>query len=189
MKKLLTLFALVLILASSNSALALTPYQLAAAMLSSTNATCVDLTTDLSITDKGTKPEEVRKLQTFLYPKYLTEPATGYFGVLTEAAVKKLQAEYPNEIEKPTGYVGALTRGIIKYLTCGNSQTTTGAKSTKDTVASAPAYNPNGAWWLSPAATGAGSTGSSDPIKTTNTGNISLLPVPLHHLIVSSMKG
>ncbi len=183
----LTITTFILVLVTTNSALALTPYERAVELMNSinvsrtsyplTNATtvCLDLTTDLSREDKGTKPEAVTKLQNFLYPKYLQEPATGYFGVLTEAAVKKFQAEYANEIATPTGYVGPLTRTIIKTLTCGGTQASTsgtkaGETTTSRNTSTANAYDPNGAWWLPPVltpTTGPTGTGSTDPIKTT----------------------
>ena len=121
MKILKTLFTLALMLLSTNAALAMTPYQLAVAMLSTSNVTCLDLPTNLSrgsADDRG-KVDSVIKLQTFLYPQYLTEPPTGYFGVLTEAAVVKFQKE--NKISPAEGFVGALTRAKIKELSCGGS--------------------------------------------------------------------
>ena len=174
MKKLITLFALVLILTSTTPVLAVTATNSTGAK---TTTVCIDLTGNLSIADKGTKVSEVLKLQSFLYPQYLTEPPTGYFGVLTDAAVKKFQSDYG--LNPVAGYVGPLTRAKIKELTCGgNSQTSTGTK-TGGTVASRPStsgssYNSNGGWWLNPTptpTTGPGSTGATDPVKTTNTGN------------------
>ena len=105
-----------------------------------TPTTCFDLTTDLSTADKGDKPEPVRKLQTFLYPKYLNEPATGYFGALTKAAVIKFQTDFG--ISPAEGFVGPKTRDKIKELSCGQKSAST-----------VPTYNPNTAWWLNPTPT------------------------------------
>ena len=79
-------------------------------------------TKDLS---KGMKDPEVTTLQKVLktdssiYPEGLV---TGYFGSLTEAAVKKFQAKY--EI-KQTGTVGPVTRAKLNALYCGTAQQTT----------------------------------------------------------------
>ncbi len=49
-------------------------------------------------------PDQVKRLQAFLVKwGYGTLPQTGFFGPLTEAAVKAFQAKYNNEILKPWG--------------------------------------------------------------------------------------
>ncbi|MFZ2522527.1 MAG: peptidoglycan-binding domain-containing protein [Minisyncoccia bacterium] len=59
---------------------------------------------------------EVIKLQDFLYKKgYLSIPPTGYFGKMTESAVKKFQIE--NGLEQ-VGVVGPLTRARINQISC-----------------------------------------------------------------------
>ncbi|HMO83137.1 MAG TPA: IPT/TIG domain-containing protein, partial [Candidatus Paceibacterota bacterium] len=82
-------------------------------------ATCVDLISNLfvGLTDEGGGMGPVGKLQTFLYPRYLSVSPTGYFGPMTRAAVAAFQKEYG--IEPAVGYVGVLTRAKIKELTCG----------------------------------------------------------------------
>lgn len=68
---------------------------------------------------------EVAKLQGFLNVELaLKLPPNGSFGPLTEAAVKKFQLKYKEEIlvpvgiTKPTGLVMAGTRGQINKLVC-----------------------------------------------------------------------
>jgi len=79
-------------------------------------------TKDLS---KGMKDAEVTTLQQVLktdssiYPEGLV---TGYFGSLTEAAVKKFQAKYGIT---QTGTVGPVTRAKLNALYCGTAQQTT----------------------------------------------------------------
>lgn len=75
---------------------------------------------------RGTEGEEVRQLQEFLakdpevYPEGLV---TGYFGPLTEAAVKRFQEKHRQEILTPlglreaTGVVGQATRVKLNELT------------------------------------------------------------------------
>lgn len=70
---------------------------------------------------------EVSMLQDFLQSKgYLNSEPTGYFGLMTQAAVKKLQSASGID---PTGYVGPLTRAKISAscggLTKGDTETTT----------------------------------------------------------------
>lgn len=139
MKILQTLFALVLLLATASTVFAATPYERAVALMNTiyapqaqaphqlavstmaSDAACLDLTANHArgMTDSRGGVDSVRKLQNFLYPKYLSEPATGYFGVLTEAAVAKFQRD--NGITPAVGFVGELTRTKIKELTCGGS--------------------------------------------------------------------
>ena len=88
-------------------------------------ATIYDLTTStngqvtLNISrslSRGSRGDDVRALQTFLgtkYPEFYSAGVTGYFGVLTEAAVKKFQER--NGIES-IGIVGPKTRGKLLEL-------------------------------------------------------------------------
>jgi len=76
---------------------------------------CLDLASDMYFGVKD-RSEDVLKLQQFLInQKLLNAGSTGYFGVLTQAAVKEFQTQ--NSISG-TGYAGSLTRGKIKSLTC-----------------------------------------------------------------------
>src|SRR3989344_2984556 len=79
------------------------------------------LTATLSI---GSRNPEVKILQQFLISKNFLAPdlATGYFGRLTEKAVKIFQNRYISEIlvpaglNRPTGIVGSRTRAKINSL-------------------------------------------------------------------------
>jgi len=80
-------------------------------------SSCVDLQNNLryKIRDNSTNGE-VSTLQDFLQSKtYLNSEPTGYFGLLTQKAVKDFQLV--NDIQA-TGYVGPITRQKIKFLTC-----------------------------------------------------------------------
>lgn len=73
--------------------------------------------------------EEVTKLQAFLNEQGIYVPVTGYFGTLTEAAVKKFQAAHAADIitpwgnlEAPTGYVYKTTRYVINNMVCPGSE-------------------------------------------------------------------
>ena len=60
---------------------------------------------------------EVSTLQDFLQSQgYLNNEPTGYFGLLTQKAVKDFQKAYGIS---PTGYVGPVSREKIKTLSCG----------------------------------------------------------------------
>lgn len=75
--------------------------------------------------------EEVKKLQSFLN-EFMGEslPVTGFFGPLTDAAVKRLQAKFAAEILKPwdtaglsvdlqpTGYAYIMTRWFVNTQVC-----------------------------------------------------------------------
>ncbi len=86
---------------------------------------CVDLTLNLRYKDTDAKTDgQVSQLQDYLISQgYMGGVPTGYFGVLTFAAAKKIQRAYGFA---QTGYVGPLTRGKIKELSCS---TTTGESS------------------------------------------------------------
>ena len=73
-------------------------------------------------------PEQVRKLQLFLNEEMASGlPITGFFGPLTDAAVRAFQARYASEIlapwdiTEPTGYVYLTTRKKINELNCARS--------------------------------------------------------------------
>jgi len=74
---------------------------------------------------KGLKSKEVERLQEFLskYPEIYPEGlVTGYFGSLTEGAVKKFQEKHSDDVLKPyglnkgTGFVGEKTIAKINEL-------------------------------------------------------------------------
>ena len=65
----------------------------------------------------ATKSGQVANLQRFLGEVgYLNAAATGYFGVMTQDAVKRFQGDY--ELEQ-TGYVGPATSLKIEEIGCG----------------------------------------------------------------------
>lgn len=79
---------------------------------------------------------EVKKLQTFLNEfNNANLPVTGFFGTLTDKAVKDLQAKYSNEILKPwdnagvttnlqpTGYAYKMTQWFINSHKCPEAKT------------------------------------------------------------------
>jgi len=103
----------------------------------STPAVCVPLlTTDMSISLRN-NPDEVKTLQQFLNSDPDTQVAlsgpgspgneTGYFGLLTDKAVRAFQSKYASEvlyplgIQNPTGGVYSSTRAKINELACGLS--------------------------------------------------------------------
>lgn len=91
-------------------------------------STCVNLSTNLAYGNSGA---EVTKLQQVLIEKgYLSGASTGFFGKLTQSAVKKFQAD--NQLP-PTGYVGSMTRAKVVSLVCNPVAVKAGS-----TVASAP---------------------------------------------------
>jgi len=93
---------------------------------------------------KGVSDPEVSTLQTVLksdasvYPEGLV---TGYFGSLTEAAVKKFQAKYGID---QTGTVGPVTRAKLNSLYCNVTPTTSPTGSvtptTSPTTTGVPSY-------------------------------------------------
>ncbi len=103
---------------------------------------------------KGMSDPEVTTLQTVLksdssiYPEGLV---TGYFGSLTEAAVKKFQAKYGID---QVGIVGPVTRAKLNQLYCGTAQqTTTVAPTTTPTTAAYGTLSVNGVPVANPAYT------------------------------------
>ena len=99
-----------------------------------TTTTGACFTMDLKL---GMKNDDVKTLQI----KLGVTPATGYFGPLTLAAVKKFQAE--NGIPT-TGYVGPLTRTALNSKFCAPPPTvpptTAPTTSTTPTTSVAPSY-------------------------------------------------
>ncbi|MEK7227427.1 MAG: peptidoglycan-binding protein [Patescibacteria group bacterium] len=75
--------------------------------------------TELNLTrslSRGLSGDDVKELQTFLkqkYPEFYTAPVTGYFGPLTEAAVRRLQER---EGIEALGIVGPKTTSKINEL-------------------------------------------------------------------------
>jgi hypothetical protein len=74
---------------------------------------------------RNNDPEQVRRLQQFLNTEMGAGlPVTGFFGVLTDAAVKAFQKKYasavltPWDINEPTGYVYLTTKKKINELYC-----------------------------------------------------------------------
>src|SRR3990167_9901043 len=62
---------------------------------------------------------EVSTLQDFLQSQgYLNSEPTGYFGLMTQKAVKSFQSA---KGISPTGFVGPVTRAKIKATTCGRT--------------------------------------------------------------------
>lgn len=80
-------------------------------------STCLNLSTTLRIGGSQTSTDVI-SLQNYLYSKgYLTVSPTGYFGRLTDLAVKKFQSE--NGIST-VGIVGPITRAKIFELSCSS---------------------------------------------------------------------
>ncbi|MDE2001729.1 MAG: peptidoglycan-binding protein [Patescibacteria group bacterium] len=79
-----------------------------ASMAAMTAFAAGNFNTDLS---RGSRGADVTDLQNFLTDQgAYSGPATGYFGPLTEAAVKKFQSD--NDIAPAAGYFGPLTRAL-----------------------------------------------------------------------------
>jgi parallel beta-helix repeat protein len=91
---------------------------------------CTDLPYINSYMRRGQRndPAEVMKLQNFLN-RYMFSglPVTGFFGPLTDAAVRAFQVRYSEQIlapwgiTQPTGYVFKTTRWWINYISCSNT--------------------------------------------------------------------
>ena len=91
-------------------------------------SSCLDLKSTVSpgLNDARTKGE-VTKVQNFLYTqKYLAVSPTGYFGALSQSALRKFQSS--NNIST-TGTVGPLTRAKIKEISCASTDTRSTTKS------------------------------------------------------------
>ena len=105
----------------------------------------------------GSRGADVTALQEFLRTKgYMSDASTGYFGVITEAAVKKLQAAnsiVSSGTAASTGYgaVGPKTRSVIAGL-CGSvssvvqSIATPAQQCAQATSPTAPAIACGGTW-------------------------------------------
>lgn len=91
--------------------------------LVSTN-TCTNLTYDLRRSSRDSQTGgQVSDLQFFLQTKgYFNIEPTGYFGLMTFAAVKEFQAK--NAITPVSGFVGPITRKAINSLGCVTVATT-----------------------------------------------------------------
>ncbi len=89
-----------------------------------TQTDCVALQNNLGYRMRDAQTnDEVSLLQDFLISRgTLSGEATGYFGLATLTAVKKLQQSIGLQ---STGYVGPFTRGKIKAMTCGATTPTT----------------------------------------------------------------
>ncbi len=90
---------------------------------SSSNATCIALTKNLSIgmEDKSSN-SEILRLQKFLFDKkYLTNTPNGYYGAGTVAAVKKFQVD--NTVTSD-GVINSGTRTKIKEISCKQANIT-----------------------------------------------------------------
>ena len=83
-------------------------------------STCVIITNDLRYRSRDANTNgEVSTLQDFLQSQgYLNSEPTGYFGLMTQKAVKSFQSA--NGIS-PTGFVGPVTRAKIKAISCGRT--------------------------------------------------------------------
>lgn len=79
-------------------------------------------------------PEQVMKLQQFLNEQGIVVPTTGFFGSLTDTAVRTFQATYATEVllpwqalgfgdGSPTGYVFKTTRWKINDIMCPGIET------------------------------------------------------------------
>ena len=91
-----------------------------AAQGGSTATGCFTKTLQKGMTDSEvTTLQQVLKSDASIYPEGLV---TGYFGSLTEAAVKKFQAKYGID---QVGIVGPVTRAKLNALYCGTAQQTT----------------------------------------------------------------
>lgn len=98
--------------------------QTTADSLSSPTSQCVSLNNSFGFGAKDLNTNgEVTILQNFLFTNnYLSVKSTGFYGLLTQSAVKRLQQD--NSINN-TGYVGPLTKSLIKKISCVSNQTST----------------------------------------------------------------
>lgn len=89
---------------------------------------CQPLLSDYLRKGWNNDPEQVTKLQNFLNEYGFAVPVTGFFGDLTEEAVKAFQAKYlpdvltPWGIDYSTGFVYKTTRHKINNLVCPGSE-------------------------------------------------------------------
>ncbi|MEK7227430.1 MAG: peptidoglycan-binding protein [Patescibacteria group bacterium] len=127
MKKLIliALFALspVLVFAQTDATLIIKQLQeqikILQAQVEELKTQITQIKTELNLTrslSRGLSGDDVKELQTFLkqkYPEFYTAPVTGYFGPLTEAAVRRLQER---EGIEALGIVGPKTTSKINEL-------------------------------------------------------------------------
>ncbi len=98
------------------------------------STTCGELIKEYMKKGKKNTPSEVKKLQNALNNILGTKiPATGYFGSMTDKAVRTLQSKYSDAIlapwvnikqmnkAAPTGYVYKTTQWYINTTICGGS--------------------------------------------------------------------
>ena len=107
-------------------------------------STCVSVTHNLSYGSRDSQTGgDVSSLQFMLQSKgYLNSDPTGYFGLLTQNAVKSFQSA--NGILS-SGYVGSITRGKISSICGTNSITSTTTPITISVPSVAPLICPAGA--------------------------------------------
>lgn len=96
---------------------------------------CISVTQTLRLGSRQ-PASEITKIQKYLVDnKYLDTTPTGYFGKLTENAIKKFQKD--NGIQT-TGIIGPLTRAKLQELVCKVVAVNTTVKPTQETIS-----NPN----------------------------------------------
>lgn len=102
------------------SAVSTTYAQTPASNTASSGSVCLSLLSNLQFGARDTAASKnVWLLQSFLQANgYLSSSPSGYFGIMTDAAVKSYQSV--NSIPS-TGFVGVLTRAKIKAASCSNN--------------------------------------------------------------------
>ncbi len=102
---------------------------------STDDATCGSMIGSFLRRGMNNNPEEVKKLQSFLNKELsLNIPLTGFFGPITESAVKQFQIKYKDQILAPwvkigglvndtdaTGYVFKTTLFVINKIICSTN--------------------------------------------------------------------
>lgn len=102
---------------------------------SATNSTCKLISNSFGYGTKDSNTNgEVTILQDYLFKNnYLTIKSTGFYGFLTQNAVKKIQQS--NNI-KSTGYVGTLTKNLINKSFCSSLEINNNSSSTTISIIS-----------------------------------------------------